>query len=53
VATVTARIEVRWRWWLRWYLLGLRVTSQISGLEPDPAKIEPWIRRGLYVVVKR
>jgi len=47
MARVTVQIVVRQRWWLQWYLLGLWACSRMTGLQPDPAKVEPRILRGL------
>jgi len=47
------RLQVRTRWWLRHYLACVALVSWMTGLEPDPAKLEWWIRRGLKVVPVR
>lgn len=47
------RLQVRTRWWLRHYLAGVALVSHLTGMEPDPERMERWIRRGLKVVAVR
>ena len=47
------RLQVRTRWWLRHYLAGVALVSHLTGMEPDPEKMERWIRRGLKVLAVR
>jgi len=51
--SVMVRLQVRPRWWLRHYLAGVALVSHLTGMEPDPEKMERWIRRGLKVVAVR
>ncbi|MGP5106681.1 hypothetical protein [Pseudomonas helleri] len=51
LAKLTLTLNVRVRWWFLAYLQGVSLTSIITGLEPDPAKLEFWIKRGLKIEV--
>jgi hypothetical protein len=44
---------IRLRWWLRWYLYGVKLTSRLTGLEPDWERVERWVKRGTVVRVER
>lgn len=41
------------RWWLKWYLFGVLQMCRITGLQPDPAKVQYWSKRAVYVKVIR
>ncbi|MDU5684991.1 MAG: hypothetical protein E6017_05240 [Kluyvera cryocrescens] len=45
------RVVVHNRWWLKWYLTGLLITSTLTGLEPDPARVRYWVDRGTKIEV--
>jgi hypothetical protein len=47
----TAPVQLRWRWWLRWYLYGVVTMHALTGLRPDMDRVTWWIRRGLTVKV--
>lgn len=47
----TLVIRVRVAWWLRLYLAGVSLMSQITGLEPDDERTARWIRRGIKIEV--
>lgn len=49
MAKITATIEVRVAWWVKWYLHGVALTCQITGMDFDEAKVGRYIRRGLKV----
>ncbi|OZI31743.1 hypothetical protein CAL29_28130 [Bordetella genomosp. 10] len=42
-------LRVRIAWWLRWYLLGVALTSRLTGLPPDLDKASRWIRKAIRV----
>lgn len=44
---VTFVMQVKVRWWLRLYLYGVALTSYLTGMEPDYAKVQKWINRGV------
>lgn len=44
-------IRVSMRWWLRPYLMSVALVSQLTGLEPEPRKLERRIQRGLVARV--
>lgn len=46
-------IEVRVRWWLRLYLSSLALVAAITGLTPDPAKVQAWVQRGITLRVRQ
>ncbi len=41
-------ITIRFRWWLKYYLAGVIFTARLTGLAPDPVKVERWVARGIY-----
>jgi hypothetical protein len=49
VETVTAQIRVRW--WFPLYVFGLRLMVQLTGMEPDQAKLEAVCRKAVYTKV--
>jgi len=49
IACITVR--VRFRWWLKMYLAGVKMFCAITGCEPDMARVEAWVRRGLVTEV--
>jgi hypothetical protein len=40
-------LEVRFAWWLHWYLAGVEFMSAITGLDPDWQKVEHTVRRSM------
>ena len=46
-----ARVSLRW--WLPLYILGVRLMSEMTGLEPDPAKVAHWVGKGIKTKVER
>ena len=52
MATVTARIVCRHRWWLKYYLAGVLAMAHITGREPDLGRVSRWIERGIRVEVR-
>jgi len=30
-------------WWFRWYLSGVLLTAQLTGLRPDPERVGWWL----------
>ena len=47
MAQITVKLSIRVAWWVRWYLIGVALTAQMTGGTPDMSKVERWIRRGL------
>lgn len=45
-------LRVRVRWWVRPYLAGVAMTSRLTGLEPDWAKVAATVRRGTYIALE-
>tara|TARA_R110000851_G_C13102500_1_gene568938 strand:- start:22555 stop:22713 length:159 start_codon:yes stop_codon:yes gene_type:complete len=45
------RLTIRLRWWLPLYLKGVRLMSEMTGLEPDPAKVAYWVGKGIKTKV--
>lgn len=40
-------VRVSLRWWLPLYILGVRLMSELTGLEPDPDKVRYWVKKGI------
>lgn len=49
---MTCRVVVRHRWWLKWYLAGVSITSTLTGLETDPARVRYWVGRGSKINIE-
>lgn len=52
MARVSATIVCRHRWWLKYYLAGVMAISQVSGRDPDIARVMRWIERGIVAEVR-
>jgi hypothetical protein len=50
MAKVTDSLHVKIAWWWPAYAAGVRFMSRLTGLEPDPAKVESWARRAVKIV---
>tara|TARA_A100000171_G_scaffold51185_1_gene64730 strand:- start:441 stop:605 length:165 start_codon:yes stop_codon:yes gene_type:complete len=51
VARSRLTVRLSLRWWLPFYIEGVRLMSEITGLEPDPAKVAYWVRKGVKTTV--
>ncbi|MDM9593624.1 hypothetical protein QU617_09905 [Pseudomonas guariconensis] len=51
MASVTARIVCRHRWWLRFCLAGVLAIAQMTGREPCPERLSYWVGRGIKIEV--
>lgn len=51
MASVTARIVCRHRWWLKYYLAGVLVMVRLTGREPCPERFSYWVGRGIKIEV--
>lgn len=40
-------VELRFAWWLRWYLIGVVLVAVLMRRRPDEEKLKYWIRKGL------
>lgn len=49
MAGLTCEVRLTVRWWVRWYLAGVALTAQVTGLRPDMGKVAWWVCRGLRV----
>jgi len=49
---VTARISVRVAWWVWAYVAGVRFVSKVTGLEPDMAKVDAVLAKGVKAVIR-
>jgi len=52
MARVQLVAVVKIRWWLRLYLVGVVITSRITGIDPGWQKVSQWIRRGTVIRFK-
>lgn len=53
MASINLAAVVRFRWWLRYYLFGVVLTSRLTCLEPDWERVERWVKRGMVVRIER
>lgn len=51
-AMSSVAVSVRVAWWVKWYLYGVALTCQITGMDFDETKVRRYIRRGLKVRVR-
>lgn len=49
---MTATIVCRHRWWLKYYLAGVLLMSNVTGLDPHLGRVMRWIERGIRVEVR-
>ena len=47
MADNTVQIQIRVAWWVKWYLHGVALTCQITGMDFDEDKVRRYICRGL------
>ena len=52
MASVTATIVCRQRWWLKYYLTGVLLVSYATGRDPHLGRVMRWIERGIVVEVR-
>ncbi|MGF6595125.1 hypothetical protein [Pseudomonas sp. 2835] len=52
MATVSARVVARHRWWLKCYLAGVFAMAQLTGRDPCPERFSYWIKRGIKIEVR-
>ncbi|WP_286792187.1 hypothetical protein [Marinobacter sp. Hex_13] len=44
-------VRVTVRWWVPLYIRGVIFISMITGREPDPVKVEYWVKKGMKTEV--
>lgn len=49
MATEEVRLIARMAWWWRWYATAVVAGCWLTGLSPDPAKLEYWARRAIRI----
>ncbi|WP_440062615.1 hypothetical protein ACTACQ_05290 [Pseudomonas syringae] len=52
MAKINLIVSVKICWWLRAYLCGVALMSDITGLDPDMDKVGRWLKRGVRVSCK-
>lgn len=52
MAKTTIEVSFKVVWWVRWYLMGVALTSRLTGLTPDFGKVEATILRGIKLVIR-
>lgn len=45
-------VDISVAWWLRWYLSGVLIMSQLTGLQPDPMRVGWWLAKAVSVRVR-
>jgi hypothetical protein len=41
-------VQLRVRWWLKWYIRAVVLFAGMTGLEPNWDRVEFWLRRALH-----
>lgn len=41
-------VQLRVRWWLKWYIRSVVLFAGMTGLEPNWDRVEFWVRRALH-----
>lgn len=41
-------VQLRVRWWLKWYVRFVVLVAGMTGLEPNWDRVEFWLRRALH-----
>ncbi|WKN20827.1 hypothetical protein [Azotobacter vinelandii] len=49
---VTVTMQVKIAWWWPAYVAGVHLMSWLTGLDPDMAKVERWVRQAVSVRVE-
>ncbi|HGY9625434.1 TPA: hypothetical protein ACOJM5_001796 [Pseudomonas putida] len=49
MASVTAHVVCRQRWWLKYYLAGVLALAQLTRREPCPERVSYWVGRGIKI----
>ncbi len=42
-------MQVRVRWWLKWYIQSIVLVANLTGLEPNWERVEFWVRRAVHL----
>lgn len=45
------RLRFTVRWWVPLYIEGVCFISMVTGKEPDPAKVDYWLKKGIKTEV--
>lgn len=49
MAKITIRATLHVAWWWKWYAFGVLLLSDVTGLEPDPDKVNYWAKRAVTI----
>ncbi|ENM3096135.1 TPA: hypothetical protein ACF8SY_001324 [Pseudomonas aeruginosa] len=52
MASRTARIICRERWWLKYYLACVIAVAELTGREPCLERVGYWVMRGIRIEVR-
>lgn len=50
---ITVTLQVKIAWWWPAYVAGIRLMHWLTGLEPDPVKVEHWAKRAVSIRVEK
>ena len=48
--TITA--TVKWRWWLKHYLLGVVLIARLTGCQPSRERMRYWVDKGIKIEMR-
>lgn len=52
MARTTVTVTLKWRWWLRHYLFGVRVMSMLTCCEPNLERVSYWVGKGIKIEMR-
>ncbi|MFC3457242.1 hypothetical protein [Massilia haematophila] len=51
MATTTLTVKLKVRWWLKFYLVGVLLTSRLTHCPPSWERVRYWIDKGIKIEV--
>ena len=49
MAQAPTTATVKWRWWLKHYLLGAFLVSRLTGCRPSEERLRYWVSKGIKI----
>jgi hypothetical protein len=47
--TTTITVSIKFRWWFKYYILGIQTMAFLTCREPDGDKLDYWIRKAVII----
>lgn len=49
MAKITIHATLHVAWWWKYYITGVRLIAELTGLQPDRSKVEAWAKRAVTI----